>query len=95
MPSMRSRSSGPQVRPSPGPSERRSHDNTPKLKPLGPPSIVAIMAVLTEPDNAAKHFKPSQFVLTELTRVVSDKWLKVKDSVRTKVFWMVKELIRN
>ena len=53
------------------------------------------MAVLTEPDNAAKHFKPSQFVLTELTRVVSDKWLKVKDSVRTKVFWMVKELIRN
>ena len=92
MPSMRCRSSGPQVRPSPGPSERRSHDNTPKLKPLGPPSIVAIMAVLTEPDNAAKHFKPSQFVLTELTRVV---WLKVKDSVRTKVFWMVKELIRN
>ena len=53
--------------------ERRSHDNPPKLKPLGPPSIVAIMAVLTEPDNAAKHFKPSQFVLTELTRVV---WLK-------------------
>ena len=50
------------------------------------------MAVLTEPDNAAKHFKPSQFVLTELTRVL---WLKVKDSVRTKVFWMVKELIRN
>ena len=46
MPSMRSRSSGAQVRPSPGPSERWSRDNTTKLKPLGPPSIVAIMALL-------------------------------------------------
>ena len=62
-----------------------------------------IVAILTEPDNAAKHYRHLvhaakdglQYVLTELQRIVSDKWLKVKDSVRTQVIWMIKELIRN
>eukprot|EP00091_Calanus_sinicus_P017196 TRINITY_DN37049_c0_g1_i1.p1 TRINITY_DN37049_c0_g1~~TRINITY_DN37049_c0_g1_i1.p1 ORF type:complete len:131 (-),score=14.76 TRINITY_DN37049_c0_g1_i1:188-580(-) len=62
-----------------------------------------IIAILTEPDNAAKHYRHLafiakdglHFVLAELTRLVLDKFLKLKDPVRNQVLWFTKEMIRN
>lgn len=62
-----------------------------------------IIAILTEPDNAAKHYRHLafiakdglNFVLAELTRLVLDKFLKLKDTVRNQVLWFTKEMIRN
>ena len=62
-----------------------------------------IVAILTEPDSASKHYKHLVFaakdgmqqVMVELTKSVADKCLKVKEQVRTGIIWLVKEMIRN
>ena len=62
-----------------------------------------IVAILTEQENASKHYRHLvhsakdglQYVLNELTRIVKDKYLKVKESVRNQIIWFTKELIRN
>lgn len=62
-----------------------------------------IVAILTEPENASKHYRHLvhsakdglQYVLNELIRIVADKYLKVKESVRNQIIWFTKELIRN
>ena len=62
-----------------------------------------IVAILTEPDNASKHYRHLtlsakdglHFVLDTLNKLVTDKFLKLKDSVRTQVLWFTKEMIRN
>ena len=62
-----------------------------------------IVAILTEPDSASKHYRHLSFaakdglqqVMAELTKIVVDKYLKVKEQVRTQIIWFVKEMIRN
>ena len=62
-----------------------------------------IVAILTEPDNASKHYRHLvhcakdglHFVLNELIRLIADKFLKVKDTVRSQLIWFTKEMIRN
>lgn len=62
-----------------------------------------IVAILSEPDNASKHYRHLvhcakdglQYVLSELTRIVDNKYLKVKETVRTQIVWLMKEMIRN
>ena len=62
-----------------------------------------IVAILTEPDNASKHYRHLvhsakdglQCVLQELTRIVADKYLKLKETVRQQIIWFIREMIRN
>lgn len=62
-----------------------------------------MVAILIEPDTASKHYRHLamcnkdgfQFVLQELTRLVLDKFLKLKETVRSQVLWFTKEMIKN
>ena len=62
-----------------------------------------IIAILVEPDNASKHYRHLpltakdglHFVLQELNRITLDKFLKLKESVRTQLLWFTKEMIKN
>ena len=62
-----------------------------------------IVAILTEPENASKHYRHLvhcakdglQYVLNELTKIVADKYLKVKEVVKSQIIWFTKEMIRN
>lgn len=62
-----------------------------------------IVAILIEPELGSKHYRHLtlaskdglQFVIQELTRLVLEKFLKLKESVRSQVLWFTKEMIKN
>ena len=62
-----------------------------------------LVSLLSEPDKSEKYYRHLsftardglQFVLNELTRLVLDKYLKLKDVARTQLLWLTKELIKN
>jgi integrator complex subunit 3 len=63
-----------------------------------------IVAILIEPENAAKHYRHLtltakdglHFVLQELGRLVQEKFLKLKETpVKAQVLWFTKEMIKN
>lgn len=65
--------------------------------------IGLMVVILTEPDNAPKHYRYLTFVardgmhciLNELNRLVLEKYLKLKDDVRKQLLWFTREMIKN
>ncbi|XP_044740759.1 integrator complex subunit 3 [Chrysoperla carnea] len=66
-------------------------------------SLGLLVVILTEPKNAAKSYRDLtlitrdglQLVLTNLSQLILDRFLKFHDIVRTQLLWLVREMIRN
>jgi hypothetical protein len=62
-----------------------------------------LVLILTEPDNAQKHYRHLTLisrdgfkcVITELSKLITDKYLKFKEEVRKQLLWFIKEMIKN
>jgi len=62
-----------------------------------------VVAILSEPEMAAKYYSHvimvardgQQFILSEITRLVLEKYLKLKEVARQQLLWMTKEMIKN
>jgi len=62
-----------------------------------------LVLILTEPDNAPKHYKHLtlvsrdcfNFVVHELSKLISEKYIKLKEEVRKQLLWFIREMIKN
>jgi len=62
-----------------------------------------LVLILTEADNAQKHYRHLTLisrdgfkcVITELSKLISEKYLKLKEEVRKQLLWFIKEMIKN
>jgi len=62
-----------------------------------------VVLILTEPESAQRHYRHLSLVsrdglhcvINELTRLVLDKYLKLKDEVRRQLLWFIREMIKN
>ncbi|XP_021933684.1 integrator complex subunit 3 isoform X2 [Zootermopsis nevadensis] len=66
-------------------------------------SLGLLFVILTEPQSAAKSYRDLTLitrdgltlVLSHLTQLILDRYLRLTDTVRTQVLWLVREMIRN
>lgn len=66
-------------------------------------SLGLLFSILTEPDNATKSYRDLMLitrdglaiVLSNLSQLLMDRYVRLKDSVRSQVLWLVREMIRN
>lgn len=66
-------------------------------------SVGLLVVILTEPSNAAKSYRDLTLitrdgfglVLTQLTQLIQERYLRLNDLARTQLLWLVREMIRN
>jgi len=74
--------------------DKQSHDDI---------CVGFVVAILSEPELAGKYYNHltmvardgQQFILAEVTRLVLDKYLKLKESARQQLLWLTREMIKN
>ncbi|CAG2120876.1 unnamed protein product, partial [Medioppia subpectinata] len=65
-------------------------------------SVGLLVAILTDPSTAQRHYRDltyvtrdgMTFVITVLNQIVLDKYLKLHDSSRSQLIWILKEMIK-